>query len=314
MRREELSIKGPFIFVAAPRSGSTLFMRIMSGFHDVAVTSRNVLMGNMKSREFRAETRDFIPDYSIYTNRDHPIYSEAARLGKHIVVSKEEFGNDRHTGTPELNECNYPIFPSDHYLQQSKPIFTFRHPYEVYDSWLKQGWDDINSFVITYNSLVDLYTDTRAKLPETVFYTYDYLTENPTNQHRIFTKVCEHWGINFSPEAFVFDQPFGENFVYAKERERKIYKDENPAGIFDTLKESKGIISGGVKGHGLITDRDKSWINTVGLVAAYEQVHRECLAYYANSTATNTAIPQDHQSLVVEQPNHVIANSTLIHS
>jgi len=79
----------------------------MANCPDLAVTSRNVLMGQMKPRALGEVRRDFEPDYSIFYDPDHPIYEQARTLGKIIVVSKEEFGNDRFTGTYDLNECNF---------------------------------------------------------------------------------------------------------------------------------------------------------------------------------------------------------------
>lgn len=101
------------IFVAAPRSGSTLFMRVMAKHPELAVTSRNVIMGNMKPRDAIDGKRDFKPDYSIFKQNDHPVKKQALTKEFNMVVSKEEYGNDRHTGTPELNECNFDVFPDD---------------------------------------------------------------------------------------------------------------------------------------------------------------------------------------------------------
>ena len=101
------------IFVAAPRSGSTLFMRVMAGHSDVSVTSRNVLMGNMAERKKPSTRRDFNPDYSIYNDPKHAVKIQAEARNTKMIISKEEYGNDRHTGTPDLNECTFPIFPSE---------------------------------------------------------------------------------------------------------------------------------------------------------------------------------------------------------
>jgi len=49
-------------------------------------------------------------------------------MGKRIIVSKEEFGNDRFTGNEALNECNFPMFPNAAAIRATKPIFGFRRP------------------------------------------------------------------------------------------------------------------------------------------------------------------------------------------
>ena len=61
-----------------------------------------------------------------------------------VVISKEEVGNDLATGTPELNECNFPVFPDDDAIRQTKPVFLIREPKAAFDSWLAKGWDDID--------------------------------------------------------------------------------------------------------------------------------------------------------------------------
>ena len=107
-----LSVRDLRIFVAVPRTASTLFMRVMAQNPAVGVTSRNILMGNMVPRPADpAARRPFRPDYSIF-EPGHPIYEIAAKMGKRIIVSKEEFGNDRFTGNEALNECNFPMFPN----------------------------------------------------------------------------------------------------------------------------------------------------------------------------------------------------------
>ena len=140
-------------FVAAPRSGSTLFMRVMAQHPDLAVTSRNILMGNMKPRDAFNQHREFTPDYSILSDENHPVVVQAQTLGKKAVVSKEEYGNDQNTGTPELNECNYEMFPDDEAIRKTRPVFTFRNPIHEFDSWLKRGWNDLDSFFLSYETL-----------------------------------------------------------------------------------------------------------------------------------------------------------------
>ena len=85
-------------------------MRVMAQNPAIGVTSRLILMGNMAARPAAPSLpRPFEPDYRIFDS-SHPIYQQAHDMGKRLIVSKEEFGNDRRTGTPELNEC--PLSPS----------------------------------------------------------------------------------------------------------------------------------------------------------------------------------------------------------
>lgn len=143
-------------------------------------------MGLMKPRAHGEARRDFQPDYSIFHDSSHPVYGQAQKLGKRVVVSKEEFGNDRFTGTYDLNECNYDIFPDDESLLRSRPVFTFRNPLRVFDSWLARGWDDIESFFVSYKALIRSFERARNLNSDTIFYTYDYITENENQQIAVF--------------------------------------------------------------------------------------------------------------------------------
>ena len=77
------------------------------------------------------------------------VYQEALSKGSRILVSKEEFGHSREKG-----ECDYVIIPEATAYKATKPAFLFRDPIRVFDSWKALGWLDINSFVISYTSLV----------------------------------------------------------------------------------------------------------------------------------------------------------------
>ncbi len=266
------------VFVAVPRTGSTLFMRIMAECPDIAVTSRNVLMGNMKPRQSGQARRDFSPDYGIFVNPDHPIFVQARAINKRLVVSKEELGNDRFTGTHDLNECNYEIFPDDESLQQSHPVFTFRDPYRTYDSWLAKGWNDIDSFILAYETILDTFERAKALRPETPYYTYEFMTDSEAHQIAVFTEICGQWGIEFNPDMFRFTGAFGEGFVFSSERERQIYT-SNPKGIFDTVSVSQSVLSC-VPGHGLIGQDDKRRIDGAGLSAAYRDIDAACRSFY----------------------------------
>lgn len=122
-------------------------MRVMAANPHVAVTSRHVLMGNMQVRAL-GKQREFRPDHRIFSERTLPIFRDAHGAGKRMIVSKEELGNDRHTGDEMMNECNFDIFPNEQSIKTAKPVFTFRKPDDGFDSWLSKGWSDIESFLI----------------------------------------------------------------------------------------------------------------------------------------------------------------------
>ncbi len=262
-------------FVAAPRSGSTLFMRVMAQHPDLAVTSRNILMGNMKPRDAFNQHREFTPDYSILSDENHPVVVQAQTLGKKAVVSKEEYGNDQNTGTPELNECNYEMFPDDEAIRKTRPVFTFRNPIHEFDSWLKRGWNDLDSFFLSYETLYKTFQRAQKVIPDTVFYTYEYMVKTPQTQATVFRAVCDHWDIDFHSSMLQFEDEFGAKFIYRDANEAEIYKNRNPKEIFTTVMNSKGI-EADVKSHGLVTDEQKAQlIERLGEI--YRSVHTECM-------------------------------------
>jgi len=266
-------------------------MRIMAGYPNLGVTSRNVLMGNMVPRSPDSSiSRPFNPDYSIFLNPFHPVFIAADRLGKDIVVSKEEYGNDRHTGTPALNECNFDMFPSDEALIATRPVCTFRDPQDVFDSWLSKGWSDIDSFIIAYKKLIETFEYARALRPETVFYTYEFLTQDRSHQNQVFQRICQDWGIKFDEKTLEFKSEFNSGFLYRDERERAIYTSDDPKGLFSTLAKSATVLRGRDQ-HGLITpEMGKIIDNSLG--GDYSRLHEEATRFYMNSRKRPARGPQ----------------------
>lgn len=267
------------IIVAVPRSGSTLLMRILSGHPEIAVTSRNVLMGKMEKRESRSTKRNFTPDYSIFSDTNHHARKKARLDRKRVIVSKEEFGNDRFTGTKELNECNYDIFGSNENLEECNPIFIFRDPCRVFDSWLKQGWDDIDSFILSYQSLIDSYKKAKSILHEVTFYTHEYLTRNNESQRKVVYELTKSLGVDFKEEMLNFGKKkFNENFTPSSERDKKAYNEN--MSLFNVIKNSEKIISD-IPPHGLIKEEHIRRIQESGIINEYNKIHEECLALFS---------------------------------
>jgi hypothetical protein len=277
------------ILAAVPRSGSTLFMRVMAEHSKVAVTSRNILMGNMGPRpKDKNKRRDFYPDYSIFSNPDHPVFRVATNMGKMLIVSKEEYGNDRFTGSETLNECNYSLFPSISAIEQTKPVFTFRRPDHVFDSWLARGWNDLESFLIAYKTHIRTFQTARSVRPETFFYTYEQMTNTRQSQEAVFRKICESWDLEFDREILDFKTPLGHNFIYASERERGTYKGGNPKGIFDTLLRSTTIRSD-IKPHGLLTAEHRDCI-ACELMPAYQEICGKAQRFFSRPIAARSTM------------------------
>ena len=244
--------------VALPRSGSTMTMCVLAEHPDVGVTSRLTLMGKMGKRTSpRGTPRDFEPDHSVFNgpwaDNAHPIYANAMAQQHKVVISKEEVGNDLATGTPELNECNFPVFPDDDAIRQTKPVFLIREPKAAFDSWLAKGWDDIDAFITAYRNVARMYDHAKSVVPGTPIVTYDMMVESRDNQQMVFEGMCKHWDMPFDPKMLNYDnESFGEKFVYANPRERDIYVHQNPKGLFTTVKQHNEI-KASVPGHGKLS-------------------------------------------------------------
>lgn len=130
-------------FIACPRSGSTLLMRIFAEFPVCAVTSRLILMGNAGSGE------SFSPNYSILNNPyHHSVFISAVKSGKRLLVCKEELGNNSQKG-----ECLYDVCPSPSTYALVWPFFLIRDPIRVFDSWKNVGWTDAQSLIDCYTNI-----------------------------------------------------------------------------------------------------------------------------------------------------------------
>ena len=231
-------------FVACPRSGSTLLMRIFAESPLCAVTSRLLLMGKADSKE-----EGFSPDYSILENpSNHSTFLSALQSGKQFLICKEELGNDRRKG-----ECLYNVCPTPAYAM-TRPIFLFRDPIRVFDSWKSVGWADAQSLIDCYINMFQMLS--RAPLRAVSCLVYERLIQNPKTE---IERICARWGIPFSESMLKFDHPFGSAFVFSSDRERHIYCEEKPLGLFKTV-ETSSTVEPNVPYHNLLSNAEKSKI------------------------------------------------------
>ncbi len=249
--KEDLVQEPPGIrfIVACPRSGSTLLMRVFSEASSCATTSRLVLMGNMGDHGICS---NFQPDHTILQNpQEHPVYKSAQALGKHFLVSKEEFGNDRRKG-----ECDYDVFPDTSKYTMVKPAFLLRDPIRTFDSWKSVGWLDVESLICCYKKLFLMLdaSDTSYCL------LYERLVHNPEIE---IDSLCKWWGIPFEANMLTFTRPFG-SFFFNNDRERRIYCEENPRGLFTNVRAHQNITPD-IPSHNLLTNTEMEYIeNQIG--------------------------------------------------
>ena len=238
---EELGLRVRII-AAIPRSGSTLFMRIFREQPECAVTSRLVLMGN------HSQGGDVRPDYTIFNKPTSlKVYQETLASEKTVLVSKEELGHEYWKG-----ECDYNIFPDQSSIVRTRPGFLFRDPLRVFDSWKAVGWTDVESLAIAYRSLYHTWlTSDQAGIA----ITYEELISQPS---QTLTRLCHHWGVEYSSTLLSFQHPFGD-FYFSSDRERHNYTVHNPLGLFTTV-QSNQTINADIKSHGLLTMAEKALI------------------------------------------------------
>lgn len=240
-------------------------------------------MPNGKQR-VRSAYDTFNPDYTIFKSQgkkeSHPIWAQAMKSGCSVLVSKEEYGNDRFNGNSKCNECNYKMFPDQSLIRKIRPAFLFRHPFDVFDSWLARGWQDVKSFILCFNTLYNQFNETKIIIPETLFYIHDRMISSNESQVSTFNAVCSYW--NLLPKYRLdFDTEFGSDFLYWNDREKDIYVRRNPKGIFDTVKNSSTIIRN-TNGHGLIEMRHKEAIQQAGVLDKFHDIlnlDKECQSY-----------------------------------
>lgn len=208
-----------------------------------------ILMGNMGDHGI---CPNFQPDHTILQNpQEHPVYKSAQASGKHFLVSKEEFGNDRHKG-----ECDYDLFPDTSKYAMVKPAFLFRDPIRTFDSSKSVGWLDIESLICCYQKLFPMLdaTDTSYCL------LYERLVHNPEIEIEL---RCKWWGIPFEANMLTFTRPFG-SFFFNDDRERRIYCEEDPRGLFTNVRAHQKVTPD-IPSHELLTNSGMEYIeNQIG--------------------------------------------------
>ncbi len=221
-------------------------MRVCSEASSCATTSRLILMGNMGNHGIDSH---FQPDHTILQHpEDHPVYKSAQASGKRFLVSKEEFGNDRRKG-----ECDYDVFPDTSKYAMVKPAFLLRDPIRTFDSWKSVGWLDVESLICCYMKMFSMIGAANTSY----CLLYERLIHNPQVE---IESLCKWWGIPFEAEMLTFTRPFG-SFFFNNDRERKIYCEENPRGLFTNV-QAHQTVTPNFPSHGLLSNIEIEYIDT----------------------------------------------------
>lgn len=216
-------------------------MRIFAESPVCAVTSRLILMGNEDS------TKVFIPDYSILENPSHhSVFISAVTSGKRFLISKEELGNNSQKG-----ECLYDVCPNPSAYAMVRPVFLIRDPIRVFDSWKNVGWTDAQSLIDCYTNMIRMLYQSPSHAVSCLL--YERLIREPETEVK---RICARWGVPFSEMMLYFKQPFGSSFTFLSDRERAIYCEEKPLGLFTTVEASPSVETD-VPYHGLLSNTEK---------------------------------------------------------
>lgn len=215
------------VFVACPRSGSALLMRIFAESAVCVVTTS--------------------PDSSILEDpANHSVLITARNTAKRFVICKEELRGESLNG-----DCLRDIFPGPSAHDTVRLVFLIRDPVRVFDSWKKVGWTDVQR-------LIDCFTNMSRTLhqapPQAVScLLYERLVQDP---HKEIERICAWWGVPFSETMLHFKQPFGSSYVFANDREKSIYSEGKPLGLVTTV-EASSSVRPDVPCHNLLSNMEK---------------------------------------------------------
>ena len=82
---------------------------------------------------------------------------------------------------------------------------------------------------------------------------YKRLIQEPKTE---IERICVRWGIPFSESMLTFNYPFGSAFTFSNDRERDIYCERKPLGLFKTV-EISSTVQLDVPYHNLLSNAEK---------------------------------------------------------
>lgn len=255
VEKSQLSRPEIRFLVAYPHSGSTLIVRTFAESSVCALTGRLMLMGNARKED------GFTPECSTFESPSkHKVFHAAMALGKQFLICKEELRNDT-TGV----ECRYRAFPSSSTYRQHRPI---KPVFFWFETWCESSTAERGWVGQMYESLIDCFTNV-IQMPNQADSTlaswllYKQLIREPQKE---IQGIWARWGVPFSDDMLKFKQLFASSFLFATERERKIYSDNKRLGLFSSVEAYSSIVAD-IPGYGLLFNDEKDYIEeSVGLL------------------------------------------------
>ncbi|MEM6754845.1 MAG: hypothetical protein AAF630_17960 [Cyanobacteria bacterium P01_C01_bin.38] len=249
------------LLITPVRGGSGAFLRAFENNPNVHAVHQPIKSG-LREKE--------IPDYSLYQS-EHPIYNQYP--GK-FIVAKETIG-------PVKEQSTFNPFPNDHAIQESKPIFMFRDPFNTWNSWkkwwIKNPQIGLNWFCISYQHTYELLNNALKVSSEVSCITLEKLGKNPAE---IFQHICSRWEIPYDARMLNWSIPFGENTTFTTDAKNLI--DRHPAMIksVEKVQESKTFSYHSLNLEELAIDSDEIEIITHKLLPSYQKVSQLSDTFY----------------------------------
>lgn len=165
------------MIVSVVRSATTGFMHAVGQHPLIAVAS-----DSMKAPLLNGESE---PDYSIYN----------ASADRPYIVYKANFG---HATTTNPALCTYNPFREPVDVERTNPLFLFRDPVQVMNSWRRQGWGNLEFFKLAYGRAVELYLELKGVSDHVRCVAYKHLGVYPKG---VFPQILEGWDIPFDLQS-----------------------------------------------------------------------------------------------------------------
>ncbi len=249
------------LLITPVRGGSGAFLRTFENNPNVHAVHQPIKSG------LRAKG---IPDYSIYQPL-HPIYNQYP--GK-FIVAKETIG-------PIKEQCTFNPFPDEHAIQESKPLFMFRDPFQTWNSW-KKWWKTnhetgLNWCCISYQYTYELFKNALQVSSDVTCITLEKLGKNPA---KMFQYICHKWEIPYDAQMLNWSIPFGENTTFTTEAKNLI--NQHPAMIKSVaqVRESTTFNYRPLKLEELAIGSDEIEIITHKLLPSYQEVSQLAETFY----------------------------------
>ncbi|KAI0448413.1 Haloacid dehalogenase-like hydrolase [Xylaria acuta] len=260
------------LFIACPRSGSALLMRIFAELPECAVTSRLTL------RRAPAVGMKFTPDPSILQHLAiHKVVQCARNDGKRILICKEGFGNKMD------EECAHELLPRISGYATFRPVFLIRDPVRVFDSWKKMGWTDIQSFMHCFSNLFRMLEQADPSLISCLLY-----EQLARESRREVERVCAFWGIPFLDTMLEFSAPFSASFLYERADEKDTYCCQHQSELFSTVNDNVTVVEN-MPCQGLVTNDEKTMIEDRAMRERYRIPFPSLKSRYSEVVRTSTS-------------------------